>query len=61
MEHDFAGIGQRTMLLNAKKLRNESNNSELILLASEDITERKRAEAEQSKLYLELEKANGAL
>ena len=61
MEHDFAGIGQRTMLLNAKKLRNESNNSELILLASEDITERKRAEAEKSKLYLELEKANGAL
>ena len=52
---------RRTMLLNAKKLPRESNNREMILLAIEDITERKRAEAEQFKLNLELKKANDAL
>ena len=49
------------MLLNAKKLHNKRNNPEMILLAIEDITERKQAEAEQHKLYLELTKANDAL
>jgi PAS domain S-box-containing protein len=36
--HDFAGIGQRTMLLNARRL----NHHQLILLAIEDVTERRR-------------------
>ncbi len=45
VEHDFpAGVGQKTMLLNVRKIRRPGNNSELILLAIEDITERRLAE-----------------
>src|SRR5438876_60808 len=61
VEHDFLGIGQRTMLLNAKKLDSNSLNVEMILLAIEDTTARKRAEAKQFNLELELRKANEAL
>jgi len=39
--HEFEHIGQRTMLLNARRIR---RSSELILLAIEDITERIQAE-----------------
>ena len=42
VEHDFPSLGVRVMLLNASKLRRKGNHSELILLAVEDITERKR-------------------
>ena len=42
VEHDFPGLGVRVMLLNARKLQRKGNHSELILLAIEDITERKR-------------------
>ncbi len=44
--HDFPRIGKRTMLLNARKLYRPGNRTVLIVLAIEDITERKRA-AEQ--------------
>ena len=40
--HDFPTLGQRVMLLNAKKLWREENHTELVLLAIEDVTERKR-------------------
>ena len=40
--HDFPGLGRRVMLLNARKLRREGNQTERVLLAIEDITERKR-------------------
>src|SRR5579875_891719 len=42
VEHEFPSLGVRVMLLNACKLRRKGNHSELILLAIEDITERKR-------------------
>lgn len=42
---DFPGIGRRTMLLSARKLYRVGNNTELVLLAIEDMTERKKAEA----------------
>ena len=42
VEHDFPGLGVRVMLLNARKLRRTGNHSELILVAIEDVTERKR-------------------
>jgi len=61
VEHDFLGIGRRTMLLNARKLDSDSLNAEMILLAIEDTTARKRAEAKQFNLDLELRKANEAL
>ena len=44
--HDFPTLGQRVMLLNARKLWREGNHSELVLLAIEDVTERKRLEDE---------------
>jgi two-component system CheB/CheR fusion protein len=45
VEHTFPGIGPRTMLLNAHRLvPSEVEGDQLILLAVEDITERKRAE-----------------
>ena len=39
VEHDFPGIGRKTMLLNARRI----DHTQTILLAIEDITERKRA------------------
>jgi diguanylate cyclase (GGDEF)-like protein len=61
VEHDFSGIGRRTMLLNATNLDSDLHNMKMILLAIEDTTERKRAEAKQFNLELELKKANEAL
>ncbi|HXF05082.1 MAG TPA: PAS domain S-box protein [Blastocatellia bacterium] len=43
VEHDFEHIGRRTMQLNARRLYREKNKTQLILLAIEDVTERKRA------------------
>jgi len=44
IEHAFPGIGLRTMLLNARQIPGEAGTPQLILLAIEDITERKRVE-----------------
>jgi PAS domain S-box-containing protein len=45
VEHDFPGIGRRTMLFNAHRVvQLEGERSHLILLAIEDITARKQAE-----------------
>jgi PAS domain-containing protein len=44
MTHDFPTIGWKTMRLNAQKFFSATNHAELILLAIEDITVRKRAE-----------------
>jgi diguanylate cyclase (GGDEF)-like protein/PAS domain S-box-containing protein len=49
VEHYFENVGRKTMLLNARKIYREMNHVEMILLAIEDITERKIAE-EQLKL-----------
>lgn len=43
VEHDFKDIGQKTMLLNARTLQQGPDKTSLILLAIEDITEKKRA------------------
>ena len=42
--HTFPSLGQRTLLLNARRLYHEDNQTHLILLAMEDITVRKQAE-----------------
>jgi len=42
--HDSPCIGQRTMLLNARKLYRPGNRTVLIVLAIEDVTERRRVE-----------------
>lgn len=44
--HDFPVLGRRVMLLNARKLWNEENDINLVLVAIEDITERKRIQEE---------------
>ena len=45
VEHDFpGGVGQKTMLMNARRIRKPGDDSELILLAIEDITERRAQE-----------------
>ena len=44
VEHEFPDIGRRTMLLNARKVYRDINNTEMILLAIEDITERREIE-----------------
>jgi PAS domain S-box-containing protein len=40
--HEFPSLGRRVMLLNARRLWRETNNTEHILLAIEDVTERQR-------------------
>lgn len=46
VEHDFpGGVGRKTMVLNVRRIERPGNHSELILLAIEDATERKRTEA----------------
>jgi two-component system, chemotaxis family, CheB/CheR fusion protein len=49
VEHCFERIGQKTMLLNGWKILNEGD-AQMILLAIEDITERKQFELERSQL-----------
>jgi PAS domain S-box-containing protein len=44
VEHDFATIGKRTMLLNARQIKRIFGKERIILLAIEDITERKQLE-----------------
>jgi two-component system CheB/CheR fusion protein len=54
VDREFPEIGRRTMVLNARRLRNERGGSERILLAVEDRTELKRAEhARDALLALE--------
>src|SRR5436305_1088058 len=45
LEHRFPVIGRRVMLLNARQLK-AGNHGELLVLAMEDVTERKRSEEE---------------
>ena len=44
VEHDFPVIGHKVMLLNARQVPSRDSTQPLILLAIEDVTERRRAE-----------------
>jgi PAS domain S-box-containing protein len=44
VEHNFPSIGEKIMLLNARRVVTANSESELILLAIEDVTEQRRAE-----------------
>lgn len=44
VEHDFHDIGRRFMLLNARKLSQNESRADLVLLAIEDVTERRKGE-----------------
>ncbi|WP_287153823.1 MEDS domain-containing protein [Candidatus Solincola tengchongensis] len=43
VEHEFAHLGKRVMLLNARRLIRRERGEDLILLAFEDVTDRQRA------------------
>lgn len=45
VEHDFPTIGKKMMLLNAHRFESDDGQLDLILLAIEDITDRKQTEA----------------
>ena len=41
VRHNFANIGERIMLLNAREIKSDDNSEKLILLAIEDVTEKR--------------------
>ena len=55
VEHDFPGIGQRTMLLNARKVVYDTGDTHTILLAFLDVTERRATEQEKAGLLTQTE------
>ena len=56
LEHDFPLIGQRIMLLNARELR-AGNHTELLVLAMEDVTERRRVRDLEHRFTSELQQS----
>lgn len=50
VEHEFPAIGRRVVLLNARKIYHPNNNTSTLLLAMQDMTERRTAEREKDEL-----------
>ena len=61
VEHDFAGIGRRIMLLNARQIHRVLGKERIILLAIEDVTGRRQAEAALRLSSLELLEKNAEI
>ena len=57
LEHEFPVIGRRVMLLNARQLRH-GTHADLLVLAMEDVTERRRVETDVAKAREAAENAN---
>jgi PAS domain S-box-containing protein len=55
IEHDFASVGRRTLLLNARQVFDEANPNSALLLAIEDVTQRRGAEREKDELLRDKE------
>jgi two-component system, chemotaxis family, CheB/CheR fusion protein len=55
VEHDFPNLGTKTMLLNARKIEDGHSQQPTMLLAIEDITERKHKEAALQQAHAELQ------
>ena len=55
VEHDFPGIGRRTMLLNARKVFYEKGSHSTILLGIEDVTDKRILENEKDELIRQKE------
>jgi PAS domain-containing protein len=60
LEHDFPAIGRKVMLLNARKLR-PGDHTEFLVLAMEDVTERRRAEEAVAKVAADLKPSKRSL
>jgi PAS domain S-box-containing protein len=58
VEHEFSTIGSRIMLLNARQIKRVWGKERIILLAIEDITERKKLEQKINQYSKELERSN---
>ena len=59
--HEFPGIGRKIMLLNARLVSQGPNLPRIILLAIEDITERRLTEWRLAEQHRELQRSNAAL
>ncbi len=55
IEHEFAGGGRRTLLLNAREVIDEAHPRSALLLAIEDVTARRAGEREKEQLLHEKE------
>ncbi|MCM3873933.1 MAG: ATP-binding protein [Pyrinomonadaceae bacterium] len=61
VDHEFPRVGRRVILLNARQIINEQRNATMILLAIEDVTDRRRVE-EKLRIYsAKLERSNHEL
>ena len=56
LEHDFPAIGRRVILLNARELR-AGNHTEMLVLAMEDVTERRRIHDLETRFTEELQES----
>jgi signal transduction histidine kinase len=61
VDHDFPIIGHKIMLLNARRIYRKDIGMQMILLAIEDITERRQREEKLKKLSEELARSNADL
>jgi signal transduction histidine kinase len=61
VDHVFPGIGRKIMLLNARLVSTSANVPRMILLAIEDVTERRMDEKRLADQRRELERSNEAL
>lgn len=61
VDHVFPGIGRKIMLLNARLVSHGPGEPRIILLAIEDVTERRLSEARLAEQRRELQRSNAAL
>lgn len=61
VDHEFPGIGRKIMCLNARLVAHGPNTPRIILLAIEDITERRFTEWRLAEQRVELQRSNAAL
>lgn len=61
VDHEFPGIGRKIMLLNARLVSQGPDEPRIILLAIEDITQRRYTEWRLAEQHRELERSNEAL
>ncbi|MBW3538808.1 MAG: response regulator [Planctomycetes bacterium] len=61
VQQHFAGLGQRTMMLNARRLRGEGADRGLLLLVVSDVSQRRSDEIEQARLAAIVESSQDAI